>query len=613
MFSFLSTWLLVAQLLVTTSAYYPGKFVHDGGNFTMAYEVDNEGKAKLSFEVPGQSAFTSVSYPLKEVVSRHAYEVDFTGTFEGVHYWYKRIRALHRGVHIKDDDFTVITFANRAVLLAKFEGRELKFTRRTHRSPPSAHYIGKFVHDGDDFTVAYELDNEGKVKLSFEVSGQPAFTSVSYPLKEVVSRHAYEVDFTGTFEGVHYWYKRIRGLHRGVHIKDDDLAVLTFANRDVLLAKFEGRELKFTRRSHRSPPSAHYIGKFVHDGDDFTLAYEVDKEGKVKFSFEVPGQPAFTSVSYPLAEIVPPHFHKVDFTGSFEGVHYWYKRIRGLHKAAHIKYNDLTVLTFANRDVLLAKFEGRELKFTRRSHRSPPSAHYIGKFVHDGDDFTLAYEVDKEGKVKFSFEVPGQPAFTSVSYPLAEIVPPHFHKVDFTGSFEGVHYWYKRIRGLHKAAHIKYNDLTVLKFLNSEILIVKFEGRLLKFARRSDPLPPNVQYPGKFCYDGDDFTMTYELYNEVEVRFSFGVPGQPAFTSVSYPLTGGPPTHTVDFTGTFEGVSFWYKRIRGLHRGVHIKDGDLTVITFVNSDILFAKFEGRELKFTRCPGNGRIRPDPAGQ
>ncbi|KAF4682007.1 hypothetical protein FOZ60_011239 [Perkinsus olseni] len=250
MISFLSTWLLVAQLLVTTSAYYPGKFVHDGGDFTMAYEVDNEGKARLSFKVPGQPAFTSVSYPLKEVVSRHAYEVDFTGTFEGVHYWYKRIGGLHRGVHIKDDDLTVLTFANRDELLAKFEGRELKFTRRSHRSPPSAHYIGKFVHDGDDFTLAYEVDNEGKVKLSFEVPGQPAFTSVSYPLREVVPPFAYAVDFTGTFEGVHYWYKRVRGLHRGVHIKDGDLTFFAFVNSNVLLAIFEGRVLKFTRRPY---------------------------------------------------------------------------------------------------------------------------------------------------------------------------------------------------------------------------------------------------------------------------------------------------------------------------------------------------------------------------
>ncbi|KAF4681295.1 hypothetical protein FOZ60_012285 [Perkinsus olseni] len=251
-----------------------------------------------------------------------------------------------------------------------------------------------------------------------------------------------------------------------------------------------------------------------------------------------------------------------------------------------------------NSDILLAKFEGRELKFTRQPDSSPLDAQYIGEYVHVGDDFIMSYALSRDGNVKFSFKVPGQPTFTSVSHSLHG--PSHVYTVDFTGSFEGVRYWYKRIRGIHQEVHIKDNDLTALSFVNDDILFAKFEGRELKFTRRSDRVPFDAQYIGRFVYDGDDFTMAFELDDEGRAKFSYEVPGKPAFTSIAYPVTGGPNTYAIDFTGSFEGVRYWYKRIRGLHQGVDIKDGDLTSLILTDGGIV-ATFEGLEFRFTRRP------------
>ncbi|KAF4659015.1 hypothetical protein FOL46_006742 [Perkinsus olseni] len=304
MISFLSTCLLVAQLLVTTSAYYIGKFVHDGHDFTMAYEP----------------AFTSTPYPLHE--PSNTYTVDFTGSFEGVRHWYERIRGLYQAAHIKDDDLTVLSLVNSDILFAKFEGRELKFTRQPDSSPSDAQYIGEYVHVGDDFIMSYALRIDGKVKFSFKVPGQPTFTSVSHSLHG--PSHVYTVDFTGSFEGVRY----------------------CFVNGYILFAKFEGQELKFTRRSDRVPFDAQYIGRFVYDGDDFTMAS------------------SWTTRAEPNSR---PNAYAIDFTGSFEGVRHWYKRIRGIHQGVDIKDGDLTSLILTNGGIV-ATFDGLEFRFTRRPY-----------------------------------------------------------------------------------------------------------------------------------------------------------------------------------------------------------------------------------------------------
>ncbi|KAF4696144.1 hypothetical protein FOZ63_026118 [Perkinsus olseni] len=136
MVSFLSTWLLVAQVLATTSAPPTGKFVHDGGKFTMTYDIDKEAKVKFSFEVPGKPAFTSWSYPLKEIIPPYIYDVDFTETMEGVHHWYMMIHQLYPEAKFEKGDLMELLFRTSDSLHVQFEGRDTEFRRRP--SPPGS-------------------------------------------------------------------------------------------------------------------------------------------------------------------------------------------------------------------------------------------------------------------------------------------------------------------------------------------------------------------------------------------------------------------------------------------------------------------------------------------
>ncbi|KAF4662731.1 hypothetical protein FOL46_005161 [Perkinsus olseni] len=65
MLTFLSTWLVAAQMLVTAAAdEIIGTFVHNAGRWKMTFDIDKDSRAVLTFEVPGREPFVGMPFPL---------------------------------------------------------------------------------------------------------------------------------------------------------------------------------------------------------------------------------------------------------------------------------------------------------------------------------------------------------------------------------------------------------------------------------------------------------------------------------------------------------------------------------------------------------------------
>ncbi|KAF4680076.1 hypothetical protein FOZ60_014118 [Perkinsus olseni] len=120
----------------------------------------------------------------------------------------------------------------------------------------------------------------------------------------------------------------------------------------------------------------------------------------------------------------------------------------------------------------------------------------IGNFMHWGEHFRLTFDVDKDGMVEFTSEVPG-PYYPYHGMPFPLVGGPTTYTLDdeavFEGElFHGVTFWYHGIRALLPEADIKPGDLRTLTYVNFRNISTTFQGQELQLSRNTPNLAPGV-------------------------------------------------------------------------------------------------------------------------
>ncbi|KAF4704054.1 hypothetical protein FOZ63_007960 [Perkinsus olseni] len=135
----------------------------------------------------------------------------------------------------------------------------------------------------------------------------------------------------------------------------------------------------------------------------------------------------------------------------------------------------------------------------------------------------MTFDVDKDGKVDLTFEVPGEyEPFYGMPFPL--VGGPTTYTLDdeavFQGElFQGVTLWYHGIRVLLPEAEISPVDLRTLTYVNIRTISATFQGRELHFSRITPELTPGVFHyedprDGRF-----EITVNFHSYDNINTHF----------------------------------------------------------------------------------------------
>ncbi|KAF4686348.1 hypothetical protein FOZ60_005358 [Perkinsus olseni] len=105
---------------------------------------------------------------------------------------------------------------------------------------------------------------------------------------------------------------------------------------------------------------------------------------------------------------------------------------------------------------------------------------------------------------------------------------------------------------------------------------------------------------GRFEFSLDEFSMSYSVYEDHRVGFTFKMNDKPAFADGPYHLLKKlGSTYEVDLNNTFEGADYWYQNIDlSLPRKKFLK-GDLTLLYYLTANAVSVNFRGRGILLTR--------------
>ncbi|KAF4648852.1 hypothetical protein FOZ61_002086, partial [Perkinsus olseni] len=109
-----------------------------------------------------------------------------------------------------------------------------------------------------------------------------------------------------------------------------------------------------------------------------------------------------------------------------------------------------------------------------------------------------------------------------------------------------------------------------------------------------------AQDVGRFAFSSDEFYMAFSVYEDHRVGITFGVNDKPAFGDGLYPLLKKPGhIYEVDFSNTYEGVSYWYLNIDQLFPGTEFRKGDLAFLYYQTADSIAVSFGGQRVSLLR--------------
>ncbi|KAF4682075.1 hypothetical protein FOZ63_023003 [Perkinsus olseni] len=211
--------------------------------------------------------------------------------------------------------------------------------------------------------MAFIIDKDGYVVLSFEVPEQSPFVSARYPLSGGPD------DYASPSEGVLSWYDGILGISPTADIQTDDLAILTRRNFAAFTAYFQGQELIFWRIGYELVPGVY---RYYNSTTSREITYNVHSVNRTDIHFECgEGHSARgTFELVPLNPLAPDEGYEVGSAAKLTE----FRRSVGNVCPVDSKEEDFNFqfAVFAAQDAMYVILEGDYLLLMNEEKPSPP-------------------------------------------------------------------------------------------------------------------------------------------------------------------------------------------------------------------------------------------------
>ncbi|KAF4675812.1 hypothetical protein FOL47_007238 [Perkinsus chesapeaki] len=202
----LSSTLLVfaTQAVLSVMAQIPGRYQYsEGDEYILAIDISDHG---------------------------HSYELNFDGTFDGVHRLYIGIQSIYPGIKFQDGDLTTVTFITADRLYVMFGGKKVELSRVAYDLQ-----VGKFVYmEGElpfpNFRISYNVHSDGGLEVTFVCADIATPTGIFTIVENDLSKYKYKSYDLIPFGNIDKLKRDIRHACPGLPLYPEDLKDIIFVN-----------------------------------------------------------------------------------------------------------------------------------------------------------------------------------------------------------------------------------------------------------------------------------------------------------------------------------------------------------------------------------------------
>ncbi|KAF4683542.1 hypothetical protein FOZ63_029685 [Perkinsus olseni] len=267
MMNFVPTWLLLAQVLVISTAQDVGTFLHETPLFKMFYAVNEEHEATLTVVVPSvlvtrgdktfEAYFNRGPNPLRKVED-FTYTVDFDSSESASDDWHEALETflVNTGVLESDETYspddtqprplTTLTYTSGDEFSVNFRGEEILFLRLGRNLVPGEYVYKESVAPYLRISYTIRVDRVGGVLVECKRRSTSRFGHMLVRRDRGLQYiyHVVESAGRGTLD---QFLDQVKYVCPGKRVLPDDFSRVVVATEKTIYVEFEGGRLALTK------------------------------------------------------------------------------------------------------------------------------------------------------------------------------------------------------------------------------------------------------------------------------------------------------------------------------------------------------------------------------